>query len=240
MQRSPAATFAATFLQIAFLFILTSAVLTPVLAENLKTFKNSSQLIEMTNLPLKGKGQNHGGFERALAMTYRTPPALEAASLPPGVQLIPSSAPAVHPHSNMQGGEKIRASKLMTTEENQNDDNNNDHDNNDVSASTADVEPSSSLTTTTTTKTTTTMTTMTANDCSQEVKEEIGTSPATFMATSPTTRAAYHCLFSSSIHIFPSSASSDNLMGKDKGRIFFCKVELRTSNFDFDQKAKDI
>ena len=235
MQRSPAATFAATFLQIAFLFILTSAVLTPVLAENLKTFKNSSQLIEMTNLPLKGKGQNHGGIGRALAMTYRTPPALEAASLPPGVQLISSSAPAVHPNSNMQGGEKIPASISMTTEESQNDDNNNDHacdhDNNDVSASTADVESSSSLTTMTTTRTTTTMT---ANDCSQEVKEEIGTSPATFMATSPTTRAAYHCLFSSSIHIFPSSASSDDMISKDKGKIFFWKK----SNFELRPKGK--
>ena len=172
MQRSPAITF------LAFLLILTSAVLTLVFAENLKTFKSSSQQcsIETTNHPVKGP--NYGGTEGALAMTYHTPPALEAASLPPGVQLSPSSAPAVHPHYNTQGGEKIPASTSMTTEEkentsSQNDNDNNDPDNNDVSASTTDIKPSSSLTTTTTRTTTTTTTTMATNDCSQEVEEEI-------------------------------------------------------------------
>ena len=162
MQRSPAA----NFLQIAFFIILTSAVLMLVLTENLKTFKNNSQRsIDTTNHPNPLQRQHHAGPEGALAMTYRTPPALEATPLPPGVQLIPSSAPAVHPHSNMQGGEKIPASISMTTEESQNDNDNNDHDNNDVSTSTADVEPSSSLTTTTTT---TTMTTTTDDSMGKE------------------------------------------------------------------------
>ena len=160
MQRSPAA----NFLQFAFFIILTSTVLMLVLAENLKTFKNNSQRsIDTTNHPNPLQRQHHAGPEGALAMTYRTPPALEATPLPPGVQLIPVSAPAVHPHDT-QGGEMIRASKLMTTEEEKFEDNSrnkiptvNDASTK-TSASTAGVELSLPLTTTTTTI---------ANDCLQ-------------------------------------------------------------------------
>ena len=114
-------------------------------------------------LEVRAAGLNQEGTEGALAMTYRTPPALEATSLPLGVQFIPASAPAVHPHDT-QGGEKIRVSTSMTSEEEKFEDNSRNKipTVNDASAkasaSTAGVKLSASLTTTTT---------IIANDCSQ-------------------------------------------------------------------------